>query len=96
MRDKSIIIIGAGPAGLSAGVYSVRAGIRTVIVERLLAGGSMLLTERIENYPGFPEGISGYELAEKMKGQYLRFGGEVVQGDVSEVFFGEASKGVRM
>lgn len=95
-EKKKVIIVGGGPAGLAAGVYSVRSGIKTVIIEKLFAGGSMLLTEKIDNYPGFPEGVSGYELAEKMKNQYLRFGGEIIQGDVDGVFFEGETKRIRM
>ena len=95
-ENKKAIIVGGGPAGLAAGVYSVRSGVKTVIIEKLFAGGSMLLTEKIDNYPGFPEGVSGYELAEKMKNQYLRFGGEIIQGDVADVFFEGALKRIRM
>ncbi|MBN1445775.1 MAG: thioredoxin-disulfide reductase [Candidatus Omnitrophica bacterium] len=95
-ENKKATIIGGGPAGLAAGVYSVRAGVKTAIIEKLFAGGSMLLTEKIDNYPGFPEGVSGYELAEKMKSQYLRFGGEIIQGDVDEVFFEGVRKRIRM
>lgn len=59
------VIIGGGPAGLTAGIYLMRAGIETVLLERMLPGGTPTNTERIENYPGFPEGISGKELMDR-------------------------------
>lgn len=93
---KEIIIIGAGPAGMSAGMYCLRAGIKTRIIEKLFPGGTILLTEKIDNYPGFPEGISGPELSEKMKNQYLRFGGEILEGEVEDVSFEEGGIRVRL
>ena len=63
------VIIGGGPAGLTAGIYLMRAGIRTVLLEKQLTGGAALNTEHIENYPGFPEGISGAELMRRMADQ---------------------------
>ena len=62
-----VVIVGAGPAGLTAGIYCSRGRLRTVILERNMAGGQIALTELVENYPGFPEGISGFDLSEKMK-----------------------------
>ncbi len=93
---KEVIIIGAGPAGMAAGMYSLRAGIKTLIVEKFYPGGSILLTEKIDNYPGFPEGVSGTELAGKMKNQYLRFGGEIVEGEAEDVSFGEDGIRIRL
>jgi thioredoxin reductase (NADPH) len=72
-----VVIVGAGPAGLTAGVYCARGRLTTVILERNMAGGQIALTELVENYPGFPEGISGLELAEKMKHQATQFGAEL-------------------
>lgn len=69
-----LIIIGGGPAGLAAGLYGSRAGLNTLILEKRSPGGQILVTELIENYPGFPEGISGLELAGKMEKQTRRFG----------------------
>ncbi len=94
--EKKVIIIGAGPAGLTAGIYSVRARIKTVIIEKLFPGGGMLLTEKIDNYPGFPDGVSPSELADNMQTQYLRFGGEIIQGEVDEVFLEEDGKRIKM
>jgi thioredoxin reductase (NADPH) len=72
-----VVIVGAGPSGLTAGIYCARARLSTVILERNTAGGQMALTERIENYPGFPEGIAGFDLTEKMKKQVTQFGADL-------------------
>jgi thioredoxin reductase (NADPH) len=72
-----LVIVGAGPAGLTAGIYASRGRLNTVILERNMAGGQIALTELVENYPGFPEGISGFDLSEKMKSQAVRFGAEL-------------------
>jgi thioredoxin reductase (NADPH) len=69
-----LIIIGAGPAGLTAGLYAARAQLNTLLFERLAPGGQVLNTDWVENYPGFPDGISGFDLADKMKTQAERFG----------------------
>lgn len=94
--EKKVIIIGGGPAGLTAGIYTLRAGIKTIIIEKAFPGGNMRLTERIENYPGFPEGISGLELAEYMKQQYVKFGGEIVNGEVKDISFEGDKKIIRL
>jgi thioredoxin reductase (NADPH) len=72
-----LVIVGGGPAGLTAGIYASRGRLNTVILERHTAGGQIALTELVENYPGFPEGISGFELSEKMKAQAVGFGAEL-------------------
>ncbi|MDD3235403.1 MAG: thioredoxin-disulfide reductase [Candidatus Cloacimonetes bacterium] len=69
-----VIIIGAGPAGLSAAIYSARGGLKTAIFEKALIGGQITVTDEVENYPGFEESLSGYELTEKMRLQAERFG----------------------
>lgn len=74
---EDLIIIGAGPAGLTAGLYAARACLKTLLFERLSPGGQVLTTDRIENYPGFPEGISGFELVDRMKRQAEAFGLEI-------------------
>lgn len=80
-----LIIVGGGPAGLAAGIYGARAGLNAVIVEKTMPGGHAATTHYIENYPGFPEGVSGFELAEKMKQQVLRFGVEIVGSEAKAI-----------
>jgi thioredoxin reductase (NADPH) len=83
--SHDLIVIGGGPAGLTAGIYGARAGLRTVIIEMALPGGHAATTHYIENYPGFPDGVSGIELAEKIKQQVLRFGVEIVGSEVNSI-----------
>lgn len=81
-ENYDLIIIGAGPAGLTAGIYGARAGLQTVILEKALPGGLAATTDYIENYPGFPDGIKGMELTEKMKKQAQHFGVEIIGSEV--------------
>lgn len=69
-----MVIIGGGPGGYTAALYAARAGLRTIVLEKLSAGGQMALSHEIDNYPGFPEGIDGFLLAEKMQQGAHRFG----------------------
>lgn len=69
-----MIVIGGGPAGYTAALYGAGAGLDTLVIEKLSAGGQMALTQQIDNYPGFEEGIDGFELAERMQRQAERFG----------------------
>ena len=71
-----MVILGGGPGGYTAALYAARAGLRSVVLEKLSAGGQMALSEQIDNYPGFEEGIDGFSLAEKMMQQAQRFGAE--------------------
>ena len=72
--DYQLIIIGGGPAGLSAGLYAARGRVKTLLVEKGAPGGQVLLTDWVDNYPGFTEGVSGFELIEKMTAHVDRFG----------------------
>ena len=69
-----MIVVGGGPGGYTAALYAARAGLDTLVLEKLSAGGQMALTEEIDNYPGFEDGIDGFTLAEKMQRQAERFG----------------------
>ena len=78
-----MIIIGGGPGGYTAALYATRAGLNTLVLERMAAGGQMALTEQIDNYPGFPDGIDGFELADRMQKQAQRFGAETRHSEVT-------------
>ena len=86
-RIYDMIVIGGGPAGYTAALYAARAGLDTVVLEKLSAGGQMALTSQIDNYPGFEEGIDGFELGEKMQAGAERFGVETELAEVQEVDF---------
>ncbi len=83
--DYDLIIIGAGPAGLTAGLYAARARLNVLLLEKAVPGGQIIITDWIENYPGFPEGISGYDLAEKMKNQAESLGLKIETAEVHSV-----------
>lgn len=74
-----VIIVGAGPTGLTAAIYTSREGLDTLVVERAVPGGQAGITQRIDNFPGFDEGISGAEFAERLTRQAKRFGAEIMQ-----------------
>jgi thioredoxin reductase (NADPH) len=82
-----VIIIGGGPAGLTAGLYSSRARLKSLLIEKGLTGGTVTITEWIENYPGFEEGVAGADLARKMEQQATKFGLEISQGTVTRISF---------
>lgn len=90
--DYQLIILGGGPAGLTAGLYAARDRMQVVLVEKGVVGGQVLVTDWIDNYPGFPEGISGFDLTEKMAAQAKRFELETKNANVVKVELTETKK----
>jgi thioredoxin reductase (NADPH) len=88
MSNRNVIIIGSGPAGLTAALYSARANLKPLLIEGLEAGGQLMLTTMVENWPGFRDGIMGPELMAEMRLQAERFGTETVSGNVTSVDLG--------
>lgn len=94
-NEYEVIIIGGGPAGLTAGIYTARNRLNGLLIEKGGIGGLMVNAEQMENYPGFPEGISGFDLGELMHKQALKYGLEILLAEVSGVELQEKQKVVK-
>lgn len=84
-KKYDIVIVGGGPAGLSAGIYTSRARLKSLLIEKELIGGLIVNAELVENYPGFPDGISGYDLTQMMYRQATKFGLETLNAEVTGI-----------
>jgi thioredoxin reductase (NADPH) len=94
-KDYDVVIVGGGPAGLSAGIYTARDRLKSLLIEKAAVGGRIINAEKVENYPGFPEGVSGLDLTQSMHQQAARFGLETVNTEVTALEVSGARKIVR-
>lgn len=88
-KTYDVIIVGAGPAGLAAAIYTGRARLDTLILEKALPGGQILLTDWIENYPGFADGVGTFSLMDAFRAQAERFGAKIEMDEIGDLRHGE-------
>jgi len=96
MDIYDVIIIGGGPAGLTAGLYTSRARLRSILIEKGFAGGQVVTIEWVENYPGFDEGVSGIELSQRIERQAKKFGLEIIQSAVAGIYLHDEIKKIAL
>ena len=94
--DYDLVIIGGGPAGITAGLYAARARLNVILIEKIVPGGQVLITDWVENYPGFPDGISGPDLIQRMTDQVKRFDLKIENNEVTSVDFSEPVKKITL
>ena len=94
-QHYDMIVIGGGPGGYTAALYAARAGLKTLVLEKLSAGGQMALTSQVDNYPGFAEGIDGFELGQQMQAGAERFGAETLYAEIQSVRLESSPKQVQ-
>ena len=93
MAEKvKCLIIGSGPAGYTAAIYAARANLKPVLIEGMLPGGQLTQTSEVENFPGYPEGVAGFQMMDDMRNQALRFGTDIRNGQVTSVDFSGSVK----
>lgn len=95
-RDYDVLVIGGGPGGYTAALYAARANLKVAVIEKLAPGGQMSTTAQVENYPGFPEGINGFDLGMQMQQGAERYGAETIYGEVTKVELQETIKKVSL
>jgi len=88
MKSYDAVVIGGGPAGMTAALYLLRAGVKTAMIEKLSPGGQVLMTSEIENYPGFPDGLQGWELADKFAGHLEHYDLDRINDEVRDIEVG--------
>ena len=85
MKTYDVLVVGGGPGGYTAALYAARSGLSVAVLEKLSAGGQMATTSVIDNYPGFPDGVDGFDLGQQMEQQAQKYGAETIYGEVTEV-----------
>lgn len=91
-----VVMVGAGPSALAAAVYTTREDIKTILLEKGVVGGLAAITDQVDNYPGFPEGVTGLDLADKLEKQAERFGADIRYGEVSEIVADDVNRTVQV